>query len=115
MLALCQALEQGYPRRRLLLVWANMADKHMRQALVRLATLADTVFFTRANLDRSADPADLQAMLSPDLQAKAHCIEQPISALTAALETATPDDLICVAGSLYLVGLRRSHLVEGVS
>ena len=114
-LALCQALEQGYPRRRLLLVWANMADKHMRQALVRLATLADTVFFTRANLDRSADPTDLQAMLSPDLQAKAHCIEQPISALTAALETATPDDLICVAGSLYLVGLLRSHLVEGVS
>lgn len=111
-LALCQALEQGFPRRRLVLVWANMADKHLGQAFLHLATLADTVFFTRANLDRSANPANLLRALPPELQAKARCVEHPIPALTEALEGATPDDLICVAGSLYLVGLLRSHLVS---
>lgn len=114
-LALCQALAHGYPRHRLLLIWANMADKHLGQAFLQLAGLTDTIILTRADSERSASPGYLLDRLPPNLQAISRCVEQPGQALTEALNMATPDDLICVAGSLYLVGLLRSQLVTNTN
>ncbi len=110
--ALQQALAHGYPRKRLLLIWGNMADKEMRTALPALMQSVSAVIFTRAESIRSADPARLLAQLPPPEQAKARCAETVELALEMIKHTAEPEDLICVAGSLYLVG-RARHLLSG--
>ena len=109
--ALLAALQQGFPRRRLLLVWGNMADKHLGEAFVEILTLADEVVFTRAESQRSATPEALYAALPPQFQAKARCSETVEQALTLIKHRAAPEDLICVAGSLYLVGRVRQLLI----
>lgn len=107
---LCHSLRQGYPRERLLLVWGNMADKVMGEGLTQILAMTDTLILTRAESERSADPQTLRNQLPHSIQKKTNCVEPAASALQQALELATESDLICVAGSLYLVGKIR-HLI----
>ena len=110
--ALHLALTQGYSRRRLLLVWGNMLDKQIRPELLHLITLADEIIFTQAESLRSAPPAVLYEQLPDPARAKARCADSVEQALKMAIAAAAPDDLICVTGSLYLVG-RMRQLLQG--
>ncbi len=110
--ALQQTLARDYPRRHLLLIWGNMADKQTLAALLELMDLATTVIFTRAESLRSADPTHLLEQIPPRQRSKARCAETVERALTMAMDTVEADDLICVAGSLYLVG-RVRYLLSG--
>lgn len=107
---LCHSLRRGYPRERLLLVWGNMADKVLGEGLTQILAMTDTLILTRAESERSADPHTLRAQLPQSIQEKTICVEPAANALQHALASATEDDLICVAGSLYLVGKIR-HLI----
>ncbi|MGE4560235.1 MAG: folylpolyglutamate synthase/dihydrofolate synthase family protein, partial [Desulfobulbus sp.] len=109
---LCRSLRNGYPRERLLLLWGNMADKAMGPALGQLLDFTDMLILTRAESERSATPQSLRASLPPSIQEKAICVEPAEQALQRALENATERDLICVAGSLYLVGRIRPLVVK---
>ncbi len=109
---LYQSLRQGYPRRRLLLIWGKMADKQLGAAFDGLVALADQLLLTRAESERSAAPEALFASLSAEIQAKCCCVEPAAQALEQALQLAEAEDLICVAGSLYLIGAIRPLLVE---
>lgn len=109
---LCQSLQSGYPRERLFLLWGNMADKVMGPAFDRLLSLATTLILTRAESERSANPQTLQARLPQEVRARTICIEPVSNALQEALRLATDRDLICVAGSLYLVGIVRHVLLK---
>ena len=109
--ALLGALQQGFPRRRLLLVWGNMADKHMGKTFVEILTQADVVVLTRAESLRSASPSALHQALPLRFQAKASCCDDVEEALAMIERVADPEDLICVAGSLYLVGRVRRLLL----
>jgi dihydrofolate synthase/folylpolyglutamate synthase len=113
--ALVDALRHGSTRRRLLLVWGNMADKEMGPVLVELMAMAERIILTRAESHRSADPAMLMAQLPPDLQTRCQCVEPVEQALATAAALAGPEDLLCVAGSLYLVGRVRQLLVGEVA
>ena len=110
---LADSLAQGYPRRRLILIWGNMADKVMAPAFKRMLALADQVIVTRAESERSASPQSLFVSLAPEAQAKTRCLEPAADALEQAMEAAGGEDLICVAGSLYLVGILRHILLHG--
>ncbi|MGI6655344.1 MAG: bifunctional folylpolyglutamate synthase/dihydrofolate synthase [Desulfobulbus sp.] len=112
-MALSAALAAGYPRGRLFLLWGAMADKDMGSALEHLLKQADVVMLTRAaEALRAAEPEALRASLPPNLRAEVHCLADSKAALTRLLAMADQqDDLICVAGSLYLVGRIRSLLV----
>lgn len=109
--ALTVALRHGFPRRQLVLVWGNMADKNMGAVLFELMAMAERILLTRAESQRSAAPSLLLAQLPPDLQAKSQCVEPVEQALAVAGVLAEADDLLCVAGSLYLVGRVRRLLV----
>jgi dihydrofolate synthase/folylpolyglutamate synthase len=109
--ALHLALSQGYPRRRLLLIWGNMIDKQIQPALLELVSLANEIIFTRAESLRSASPAALYEQLPETARVKARCTDTVEQALEEAITAATPDDLTCVAGSLYLVGRMRQLLL----
>ena len=105
--ALRKALAALPVKRRLVLVWGNMGDKDMAVARSSLFALADAVILTRAEEQRSARPEELLASLDEAERCKCRAIEPAEAALTAALDEAGEDDLVCVAGSLYLVGRAR--------
>ena len=67
-----------------------------------LAKLADEMIFTRVAMERSADP-ELLAKNIP-ISVPNRVIQDSQTALAAVLDSAQPDDIIVVAGSLYLLG-----------
>lgn len=109
--ALCQALTQEHPGRRLLLIWGSMADKRLGPAFHDLLALADQILLTRTESPRFAEPADLLAQLPPDCRDRATCTIDVAQALDLAGGLAGSDALICLAGSLYLVGRARQLLL----
>lgn len=113
-----KSLKQDFRYDRLLLVWASMGDKDIRGSLLEVALLADTIIFTRPESERSAMPEDMIRLLPEDARSRAYCAPTVTEALVLALNMAGPADLVCVAGSLYLVGrarqLLRGELVEAV-
>jgi dihydrofolate synthase/folylpolyglutamate synthase len=79
-----------------------------------LAPLADAVTLTRADRDKSLDPAGLAPLLrelAPGLEVRV--VPNPHLALRAARESAGPDDLVCATGSVYLAGIARAVWSEG--
>lgn len=100
---LCRALRDDFPHRRLILVFGVLGDKDYRRMVRRLFPLADRVILTRPNCARAVSPQDLLASVR-EISPEAVVIEDPGAALAEALSMASAEDLVCVAGSLYLVG-----------
>lgn len=100
---LCRALREDFPHRRLILLFGVLGDKDYRTMARRLFPLADRVILTRPKSDRAVSPQGLLALVGDDSR-KSEVIEDPGEALERALSMASPEDLVCAAGSLYLVG-----------
>ena len=113
--SLLTALQEREAGRRLVLLWGNMADKRLSEGRCRLFARAAVVVLTRAETQRSLCPEDLLHSLPPEEQAKCRCVEPVATALTTALDATGPDDLLCVTGSLYLVGQVRALLLPGAA
>ena len=109
--ALKHALEDDFSYARLILVWGAMEDKDLQTTLHEIAPLADIIIFTRPESERSATPEQLQDTLPAAMQKKAVLASSVEESIDKARELATEDDLICIAGSLYLVGAARQLLV----
>lgn len=109
--ALYESLSQSFPRKKLILVWAAMADKDLNKTLPIIAPLAATIILTRPKSERSATPEQLKNVLPENQQNKALCVPSIEKALLKAAELAAADDLICIAGSLYLIGAARKILL----
>ena len=92
--------EQG---RRLILLVGMMQDKNLSVFLKALAPLADVVILTRINSPRAATVRALKAAL-PVIAHPAYEREAPEAAVDLATGLASDNDLICVTGSLFLVG-----------
>lgn len=88
-----------------------MADKDMGHVLYELMAMADAIILTRAESQRSAAPTALYEQLPLLARAKTRCTQTVEHALEIVGQIAEPEDLICVAGSLYLVGRVRQLLV----
>jgi dihydrofolate synthase/folylpolyglutamate synthase len=107
------------PPRRVTLVTASMADKDVDgviRALVTSGTLAAaTVIATSlGDVPRALPAADLAAAwrrVAPEIR-EVLAIDDPISATERAIDPGRGRGLTVVAGSLYLVGAVRSHLVD---
>lgn len=113
--ALLHSLQHQYPRKRLLLVWGNMEDKKLGASLADMVQLADKVILTQAESLRSASPSSLYAQVPPAHRSKVRCVTSPEQAIDEAIAFADSDDVICVAGSLYLVGKIRHILLQEIS
>jgi dihydrofolate synthase/folylpolyglutamate synthase len=109
--ALRRALTEEFGYRRLVLIWGAMADKDITSTLATIAPLAGSIIFTRPESERSASPEELLRQLPSQYHEQAETSQTVERALQRAQELATADDLICVAGSLYLVGRARQILL----
>lgn len=100
---LAEALHEQFHYRRLWLIIGVTADKDVAGILRELLPLAHETIVTRANHPRASDPAwlrDLAAGLGYEVAASPTVIE----AVQTALQVSRPSDLICVTGSIFVVG-----------
>ncbi len=105
---LAAALRDNFAYRQLILVLGTSADKDVEGIVAALAPEASLVIATRSHHPRAADPERLAAA------ARSLCPHVEIardlpSALALATALATPAELVCVAGSLFMVAGAREH------
>jgi dihydrofolate synthase/folylpolyglutamate synthase len=93
----------GQPESAVILVWGMMRDKDHRAFIAPLLPLVSEIVLTQAGLARSAEVKALRAVLAewprPVWEAPS-----PADALRLAKERAAARDLVCVTGSLMLLG-----------
>lgn len=97
------ALIHDYDYERLRLILGAPADKDVAGVMTQLLPLATTAVMTTADHPRAATPAEL-ALLAAELGYEAIACPTVAEALTVAWQLAGPEDLICVTGSIILVG-----------
>lgn len=93
------------------LVFGAMDDKHVDRMAEELFPAVRAVVLTRIGSPRSADPIALAASLPPAVGGAAPIVASSVEEALAWAYHVTPrDGLICVAGSLYLVGEVKARL-----
>jgi dihydrofolate synthase/folylpolyglutamate synthase len=86
--------------RRVRVLFGVMRDKGWQSMLRALAEVATEIVLTRPRQPRSAPPE----MLVPAVSCPARVIEDPAAAYRELVASSTPDDVVVVAGSLFLIG-----------
>lgn len=103
------ALDKYYPEGKRYFVFGMMADKDMQQVAGILFRPEDKVFAVTADFSpRAARGEDLARLIGSKASAYANVLE----AYKEALREAGSGDIICVCGSLYLVGTFKAALQE---
>jgi dihydrofolate synthase/folylpolyglutamate synthase len=112
--ALMRAIGQNIPYDSMVIIFGCSTDKDITGMLKELQLGADKVIFTSTGPTRSADPHELlqrfqeksnkMAMVEPELK----------DAFRVATTCVSRDDLICITGSVYLVGRAMRELAAPV-
>jgi dihydrofolate synthase/folylpolyglutamate synthase len=103
--ALIETLQDYRGGRQVKLLFASMEDKDWRLMLSMLAEVVDEVVLTRVEMERSADPNLLASYLTDKLPHRV--VEDSQLAFRSLFDDAQPDEILLVAGSLYLLGVIR--------
>jgi dihydrofolate synthase/folylpolyglutamate synthase len=91
-------------------IFGVMKDKDIRKMLYHLSQIADFIIATRINSDRACNPWLIAEMLKKTgYKGKVVVKSKVKDALIFAVKNAKEDDLICVTGSLYVVGEARKE------
>ncbi|HMC12263.1 MAG TPA: cyanophycin synthetase, partial [Pirellulaceae bacterium] len=113
--ALLDVVNQRWPKRRKVLVFASSQDKDFAGMLRLVVPAFDAIVLTRyIHNPRAAAPAELLAAAS-ETGVNSRPIEtadDPASALARARQLAGPDDLLCITGSFFLAAELRPRLLE---
>jgi dihydrofolate synthase/folylpolyglutamate synthase len=111
--ALKDFLQEYFPDKRLTIVFGAMRDKDLSQIARILFSIASNLILTRAANPRSASPKELSELASKNApNANIFSIDDSGEAIKKAREISAPEDLICVTGSLYLIGEVKSVLKD---
>ena len=108
--ALVETIEEFQQGKNVKFLFASMEDKDWRLMLDTLATVADEMVLTRVDMERSADPQQLAKHLPQQIPHRV--IEDSRTAFRTLFEAARSDEVIVVAGSLYLLGEIRPTIEE---
>lgn len=106
---LVQTLAELFPARRVWMVFGLAADKNAPQIVATLAPLVHEVIVTPFSSPRAHHPAHL-ASLFHSRGVVTQTAADPLAALHHARTHAAPDDLICVTGSVVLLGELKARL-----
>ncbi len=101
--ALKEAVTSIFPYKNLILVLGISSDKDIEGICANLLPIASAAFFTRANTPRAASPQDLRKRFQ-SYNKKTTVTSNVEEAVALARQEAAPQDLILVAGSLYVIG-----------
>lgn len=107
--ALRQALDKYYPERPVHFVFGMMGDKDMSGVIAALIKPCDTVYTVRADKgSRAAEAADLAKLVGTNAVA----VSDLAAAYGQAISAAGTDGIVCVCGSLYLIGEFKAMLLR---
>jgi len=101
--ALKEALNRFFKFRSLTLVFGVSQDKDARGILRELAPQAARIILTRAKSPRAMPPAAIRSFIKTN-ERPIIITRKPARALEIARQSAGPQDLILICGSLYLLG-----------
>ncbi|MCS7253150.1 MAG: folylpolyglutamate synthase/dihydrofolate synthase family protein [Armatimonadota bacterium] len=101
--SLSRALRTLFPYKRLGLVIGIMSDKDVYGILGALAPLADVIFATQAQTERAFKAHEL-ARAASMWGKPVHVHDSVQRAYEAAREWAEDEDMVCVTGSIYVIG-----------
>ena len=102
--ALCKAIREIFRYRRLILVVGLMRDKDLQAIGQVLCPFAAEIITTQAFDNPRVIPAEEIAQAWLETGANFHVCPSVREAIPLAQSIATPSDLICIAGSIYIVG-----------
>ena len=107
--ALRNALDKYYPQQKRTFVFGMMGDKDMKSVIGKLFRPMDTVYTVKADEGgRAASAEELAGLIGNQAEA----MNSLASAYEAAVTGADADSVICVCGSLYLVGNFKNMLLK---
>jgi dihydrofolate synthase/folylpolyglutamate synthase len=109
--ALAHHLRTRYASRRITMVVGILDDKPSEAILKDLASASQRMVVTQPKIDR-ANSANRLSKLAKTYLADVTTIRDVASAVRHALKTSKKDDVICIAGSLYVVGEAQTALRE---
>jgi dihydrofolate synthase / folylpolyglutamate synthase len=110
---LAEGLRENFLYQRFFLIIGIMKDKDIRGVMSQIVPLADFVFLTRAEYERSAEPEVLKTHLG-ETQVACRLFTGIPQAMDQALQEAGPEDLICITGSLFVAGEARAYWEQGL-
>ncbi len=112
--SLVASLIENFPARRIHYVVAIGDTKDARQLLATFAAVPSTFTFTSfSSAGRHAILPQRLAMLAESLEVWGRAIDDPVEALTVARRLASPDDVIVVTGSTFIVSTLRAWYTSG--
>ncbi|MBI4389652.1 MAG: bifunctional folylpolyglutamate synthase/dihydrofolate synthase, partial [Nitrospinae bacterium] len=112
---LTQAVRDYFSYRRCHVVLGIMQDKPCKEMIEIISSIADRIILTKPRTARSWEPRLFLDNLPSD-QKVVDIIEEIHYAIDTARKTSTPDDLICVTGSIFTVAEAKQIIVnEGVT
>ncbi len=106
-------ITENLARRHITLVIGILDDKPYGSMLKSLLPRCSRVIITRAKTQRALAPKKLYAIAKKTIS-DVRIIADVASAAQYAIETAGHDDVICIAGSLYVVGEAKEAIEKGL-
>jgi dihydrofolate synthase/folylpolyglutamate synthase len=110
---LAKYLAENLAGRRITLVIGILDDKPYRSMLNSLLPECSRAIITRAQSQRALEPEKLYAIAKKTLS-EVSIISDVATAVRNSIETAGRDDVVCVAGSLYVVGEAKEAIGKGL-
>lgn len=111
--ALMRAIGQNITYDSMVVIFGCSADKDVDGMLKQLRLGADKLIFTSIPSPRSADPKELLTRFAENSTKMAQVAATLPEAYTIARNCVTRDDLICITGSVYLVGQAKKLVAAG--
>ncbi len=102
--ALKKTLLETYPDRRIIFIIGVLEDKPIGKLVNALHPIAHAMLFTKPDIHRAADRTFNEKFIRFSARKRVLWIANPLEALEKALAMASDDDIICVTGSLFVVG-----------
>lgn len=112
--ALCESLKNDFAGRRLILIFSSLADKNYHKMLQIIAPLAGSIILTPIQANRAEQVKKIHEFIKK-IGYEAIIVKNTQQAIGRAFELAGEEDIICAAGSLYLVGEIKRAFPEMVS
>ncbi|NOX35328.1 MAG: bifunctional folylpolyglutamate synthase/dihydrofolate synthase [Deltaproteobacteria bacterium] len=103
-------LSSTLKERKLTLVLGILDDKPYEKMLKSLVPCAGNIIITKAKINRSLEPAILKKAAQKFTQNPVTIIEDVKEAVAHAIDTSSPGDAVCIAGSLYVAGEAREKI-----
>ena len=110
---LSKFLAANLVNRRIILVVGILDDKPYAPMLKSLLPVCSRAIITRAKTDRALPPQKLYAT-AKKIISDVTTVADVAKAAKHAIETAGPDDVVCIAGSLYVVGEAKEAIEKGL-